>query len=60
MENNKQITIDKKILYKLYMEWVNQVSEDFEWKTHFGPEEIVNAIARILENNSNLIKINEQ
>ena len=44
-------------LYKLYMEWVNQVSEDLEWKTHFGPEEIVHAIAKIIEENPHLVTI---
>lgn len=47
--------INKEELYKLYMEWVNQVSEDCDWKTHFEPEEIVYAIANILENNPDLI-----
>jgi hypothetical protein len=53
---NDQIEINKEQLYKLYMEWVNQVSEELDWKTHFGPEEIVYAIANILENNKDLIK----
>lgn len=56
MEKNlKEVSIDKKELYKLYMQWVNQVAEDCDWKTHFEPEEIVYAIASILENNPNLI-----
>ena len=38
------------------MEWVNKVSDECDWKTSFGPEEIVYAIAGILENNPNLIK----
>ena len=33
------------------MKWVDQVSEDCDWKTHFTPDEIVGAIVRILENN---------
>jgi hypothetical protein len=48
--------INREELYKLYMEWVNQVSEELDWKTHFGPEEIVHAIANILETNKDLIK----
>ena len=48
--------INRDELYKLYMEWVNQVSEDFDWKTTFGPEEIVHAVANILETNSQLIQ----
>jgi hypothetical protein len=38
------------------MEWVNKVSDEFDWKTHFGPEEIVHSIANILETNSQLIQ----
>lgn len=49
------MTIDKEYLYKLYMQWVDKVSEDLDWKTHFGPEEIVYAIADILEKNPQLI-----
>jgi hypothetical protein len=51
----KEVSIDKKELYKLYMEWVNQVTEECDWKTHFEPEEIVYSIANILENNPDLI-----
>ena len=49
------MTIDKQELLKLYMQWVDKVSEDLDWKTHFGPEEIVYAIADIIENNPKLI-----
>jgi hypothetical protein len=47
--------INKDELYKLYMQWVDQVTEDCDWKTSFGPEEIVHAIANILETNPQLI-----
>jgi hypothetical protein len=47
--------IDKVELHKLYMQWVNQVADECDWKTHFGPEEIVYAIADILEKNPSLI-----
>jgi hypothetical protein len=47
--------INKDELYKLYMEKVNQIAEDCDWITSFGPEEIVNMIANILENNPQLI-----
>jgi hypothetical protein len=50
--------INKEELYKLYMEWVNKVTEECDWKTSFGPEEIVYAISDILENNTNLISQN--
>lgn len=49
-----KMKINKEELYKLYMEWVDQVTEECDWKTSFGPEEIVNAIAHILETNPHL------
>lgn len=52
--------INKKELFKLYMEWVNEVAEEFEWKTHFGPEEIVYSIANILETNPQLVYDGEE
>ena len=48
--------INKEELFNLYMKWVNQVSEDIDWKTNFTPNEIVNKIATILENNPKLIE----
>ena len=48
--------INKRELFKLYMQWVNQVAEDNDWKTSFGPEEIVHSIANIIENNPQLIQ----
>jgi hypothetical protein len=33
--------INTKELFKLYMEWVDQVTEECDWKTSFSPEEIV-------------------
>ena len=50
----ERLEINKEKLLKLYMEWVNEVSEGCDWKTSFGPEEIVNSIANILENNPQL------
>jgi hypothetical protein len=48
--------INKEKLYELYMDWVNDVAESCDWKTHFEPKEIVNAIANIIETNPELIK----
>ena len=53
-KEKKQMKINREELYKLYMEWVEQVTEECDWKTSFGPEEIVGAIATILENNPHL------
>ena len=50
------MVIDKEELHRLYMEWVNEVADDCDWKTHFGTEEIVHAIAHILETNPQLRK----
>ena len=49
------MTINKDELFKLYMEWVNEVTEECDWKTSFGPEEIVHSISTILEQNPQLI-----
>jgi hypothetical protein len=50
------MVIDKEELHRLYMEWVNQVADDCDWKTHFGTEEIVHAIAHIIETNPQLME----
>ncbi len=52
--------INKEELYKLYMEWVDKVTEECDWKTSFTPEEIVGAIATILENNPQVYMNNEK
>lgn len=38
------------------MDEVNLICETCDWKTTFGPQEIVNMISNILENNENLIE----
>jgi hypothetical protein len=50
-----KIKIDRKELHRLYMEEVDKVCEVCDWKTDFGPEEIVGMIATILENNPLLV-----
>ena len=50
------MNINREELFKLYMEWVDRVSEDCDWKTSFDAEEIVYSIANILENNPDLIR----
>lgn len=47
--------IDRKKLFELYMAEVDNICEICDWKTQFGPEEIVGIISGILENNPNLI-----
>jgi hypothetical protein len=53
------MTIDKEKLFELYMQWVDEVLEECDWKTSFEPEEIVYAIASILENNTELLNKDE-
>jgi len=50
--------IDKEELHWLYIEWVERVADECDWKTHFETVEIVNSIANILENNPQLINNN--
>ena len=52
------IKIDKESLYEIYMEKINQISDDLENKTHFSPKEIIQIITDILENNSSLFQTN--
>ncbi len=47
--------INRDELFKLYMEWVDRVSEDCDWVTSFDAQDIVHSIANILENNPQLI-----
>jgi hypothetical protein len=51
--------VNKEKLYELYMNWVDEVTDNCDWKTSFGPEEIVHAIGIIIENNPDLIDTNE-
>jgi hypothetical protein len=37
------------------MEKVDEITEICDWKTSFGPEEIVGLISEIIENNQDLI-----
>lgn len=41
---------DKELILNQYLDWVNQVSEDFEDKTYFYPEEIVHKVLELVEN----------
>lgn len=50
------MNINREELFKLYMEWVDRVSEDCDWVTSFNAQDIVHSIANILENNPDLIK----
>lgn len=41
--------INREDLLKLYIIEIDRISESFDWKTQFGPKEIVNLIAGIIE-----------
>jgi hypothetical protein len=43
------VNIDKELILKQYLEWVDQVSDDLEDKTYFTPEEIVYKIIDLIE-----------
>ena len=47
--------INRKALYIMYMEKVGKISDDIDWMTQFGPEEIVDIIAGIIEKESKIL-----
>lgn len=47
--------IDKQQLYELYMQEVENIANECEWKTHFTAEECVNMVVSILEKNPSLV-----
>ncbi len=51
--------IDRVKLLKLYMKEVNEICEVCDWKTDFGPPEIVGIISSLLEKHNNLINSRE-
>lgn len=51
--------INRELLFQLYMERVDEIVEVCDWKTNFGPEEIVGIIASIIEDNFDDIVNNE-
>jgi len=52
----KTIEINREKLYEKYIAWVNQVADDIPEKTHFDVDEIINAISRILESDTDIIQ----
>jgi hypothetical protein len=49
------IKIDKEKLFKLYMKEVDRIADECDWKTHFGPYEIIIMIGNIIEQNQDLV-----
>ena len=48
--------INKEKLFELYMNKVDKICEECDWKTEFGPKEIVYIIATIIEKNPEIIE----
>ena len=46
--------IDRAKLLKLYLQEVDKICDECDWKTHFEPSEIIGIVANLLENNSDL------
>lgn len=48
--------INKELLFSLYMDEVAAICNECDWKSDFGPEEIVCIIANIIENNPDVVE----
>jgi hypothetical protein len=59
MLKTRDMKINRELLFQLYMERVDEITEVCDWKTSFGPEEIVGIIASIIEDNFDDIVNNE-
>jgi hypothetical protein len=51
----KNIIINREKLFELYMNEVNRISEEFEDKSHFTPEELIGIVSNVIELNPKLI-----
>lgn len=51
--------INRQKLYEVYMQKVDEIVEECDWVTSFGPQEIVNLISQILEDTPVLIENNQ-
>lgn len=40
---------DKELIFKQYMDWVDEVTEDLDDKCYFSPEEIVYKVMELVE-----------
>jgi hypothetical protein len=54
MSENIKINAEK--LYKLYMDKVNYIADEYDWVTHFTPKDIVYMITNIIEKNPDIIE----
>jgi len=53
------ISVKREELYDIYMKQVDEICEILDWKTQFGPREIVNIIANIIEKESSVTVNND-
>ncbi len=44
---------EKKEIFKSYMQWVDDICEECDWKTSFDPEEIVYKVLSLIEEKLN-------
>ena len=51
--------INRQKLYEVYMHKVDEIVEECDWVTSFGPQEIVNLVSQILEDTPVLIESNQ-
>jgi len=54
-----KLKINREELLSLYMKEVDDICEECDWKTSFGPKEIIAIISNILETNKDLIEYKE-
>jgi hypothetical protein len=45
------------VIYPKYMKWVDEVSEAIDFKTYFTPQEIVNRICQLMNENFKIEKV---
>lgn len=50
--------MDKENIYKKYMQWVEEVTEECEWKSTFTAKELVFKVCSLIEENSSKDFIN--
>jgi hypothetical protein len=53
---DEDIKIDREKLYKIYMDYVNDICDECDWVLSFTPKDIIRMVSNILETNPNLIK----
>jgi len=52
----KNLKINRKKLFSLYMREINRISDLLEDKSHFTPEELIGIVADVLEKSPEIIE----